>query len=439
MPRPSIPFLLAAFSLLFLTFGNLANAGETLPAAGEMDLKRLGLKGDGQTDDTAALQAAMDSAAQAGGGTIQLPAGSFLIAGSLKIPHGVALKGAGQAIQHTIPRVGTILLATGGRQKEDGPALFEMGSSSYVGGLSVHYPQQDVKKIVPYAWTFHLQGCDNTIENVTLFNSYNGIRIGPENNYRHTVRNVAGCVLRRGIWVDQCVDVGRIQDVQFHCDWWNSTIGGNWDLVYEYMWKNLEAFTFGRSDWEYVTNTFVFPANIGYRWVKTAKVYDPLREAGAANGQFCGIGADAAQNCLVVDEVQPMGLLITNGQFVAFNGDNPIGAIVQDTCSGSVRLVNCAFWGPVDQAVVSRSKSFLSLSDCYFSSGRSKPSDKALIEVSGGKLQVRGCSFATSQPSIDLLPGLKHAIITENNGEYGVVIRNQIGQKAVLSNNEPRP
>jgi len=35
------------------------------------------------------------------------------------------------------------------------------------------------------------------------------------------------------------------------------------------------------------------------------------------NGQLSGIGADATQNAVVVEAVQPMGLLITNGQFVA--------------------------------------------------------------------------------------------------------------------------
>ena len=35
------------------------------------------------------------------------------------------------------------------------------------------------------------------------------------------------------------------------------------------MWRNCEAFIFGRTDWEYVNNTFVFPVNIGYRFIET--------------------------------------------------------------------------------------------------------------------------------------------------------------------------
>ncbi len=152
--------------------------------------------------------------------------------------------------------------------------------------------------------------------------------------------------------------------------------------------------------------------------------------------QLMGIGADAAQKCIVVDQIQPMGLLITNGQFVAFNGADPIEVLIQKTCSGSVRLVNCAFWGPSMQNVVSHSQSYVSLNDCFFSSG--KQNLRALVEADNGRVQVRGCSFDTGEPSIRLRPGVKHAIITENNGSRGVEIINEVGTAAIIQNNEIR-
>jgi hypothetical protein len=342
-----------------------------------------------------------------------------------------------------------VILATRGRNSEDGPALFEMGSSSSVRGLTVYYPEQVLEDIVPYPWTFHLTGGDNTVENVTLINSYNGIQIGPEGNVRHRIRSVYGCVLRRGILVDSCSDIGRIDNVQFHCHWWSSkTVGGDFGKVREYMWKNCEAFIFGRTDWEYVTNTFVFPVNIGYRFINT-----PM---GRMNGQLCGIGADEAQRCMLVDYLQPMGILVTNGQFVATHGENPVAIEISPTCDGSVRLVNCSFWGPSDQNVISHSKSFVSLSDCYLSSGwksgftpgytvvsshwetryNKNGPELPLVEADSGKLQVRGCSFASGEPSVHLKNGLKHAIISENNGINGVSVINDIGDKAIIANNE---
>ncbi len=419
---------LAAATALVLLAASCTVGSEGKPMSeGEFGVKAFGAKVDGVTDDTAAIQAALDAAGKEGGKVV-LPAGRYLVKGSLRIPPGVSVVGSANAPQYSEPLVGTVLLATGGRDNEDAPALFEMGSSCSVSGVVIYYPEQEVKDIHPYAWTFHLQGDDNTVENVTLVNSYNGIKVGPEPNVRHRIRSVYGCALRRGILVDGCTDIGRIENVQLHGHWWwAGAVKGNADLVNDFMIKNLEAFVFGRTDWEYVTNTFVFPVKIGYRFIGT--------RLGACNGQFSGIGADYAQRCVVVDRIQPMGLLITNGQFVAFAGENPVEVEISPTCDGQVRLVNCAFWGPAVQNVVSHSKSFVSLSDCYFSSGHDSPNP--LVEADSGKLQVRGCTFADKKPSIALRKGLKHAIITENNGSHGVEIENEIGEKAILSNNEP--
>jgi len=390
----------------------------------------MGAKGDGVSDDTRIIQNALEIASRTGG-IVWLPPGKYRITSSLRMPPGVTLQGIQESPVWSEPLKGSVVLAGVGRDDEDGPALFEMGHSSAVRGVTVYYPEQRPDDIHPHSWTFHLQGNDNTVENVTLINSYNGIRVGSEGNVRHRIRSVYGCVLRRGILVDSCTDIGRIENVQFHCHWWSAKeVGGDWKPVHEFMWKNCEAFIFGRTDWEYVNNTFVYPVNIGYRFVAT--------KSGAANGHFSGIGADEAQICVKVEHIQPMGLLISNGQFVCMHGDIRTEVVVEDTCAGSVRLVNCAFWGPARQNVVSQSRSFVSLSDCYLSSqGRKQNPGLALVEADGGKLQVRGCSFGTDEPSIALRKGLQHAIVSDNNGVAGVEIISEIGEKAVLRDNEP--
>lgn len=408
------------------------------PVRGSVDVSAFGVKADGRTDDTAAIQSAMDAAARTGG-TVLLPPAKYLVAGSLRVPPGVALEGVLDSPQWSEPLTGSVILATGRRDCEDGSALFEMGTSSRVGGLTVFYPEQKKTEIRPYAWTFHLQGDDNTVENVTLINSYNAIRIGPERNGRHRIRSVTGCVLRRGIFVDNTWDIGRIENVHWHSHWWSvkhlsnygGILTGDWKPVHDFMWKNLEAFAFGRTDWEYVTNTFVCPVNVGYRFMRT--------DRGTCNGQFCGIGADDAQRCVSVEHIQRQGLLITNGQFVCIRGNERVQVVVEKTCRGSVRLVNCAFWGPAQKCVVSHSGGFVSLSNCYLEiSGLSSTGPRvALVEADGGRLQVRGCTFGSREPSIVLKEGLEHAIISENNGTYGVEVVNGIGDRAIIVNNQP--
>lgn len=54
-----------------------------------------GAKGDGTTDDRAAIQAAIDTAAGSGGGTVYLPKGTYRIGNALVLKTGVYLRGAG--------------------------------------------------------------------------------------------------------------------------------------------------------------------------------------------------------------------------------------------------------------------------------------------------------------------------------------------------------
>jgi hypothetical protein len=391
--------------------------------------KDFGAAADGVTDDTAALQKAIDEASKTGG-KVLLPAGRYLVAGSLQVKPGVSLEGVYDAPAPIEPLLGTIILATGGRDNEAAPALFEMGQYSTVRGLTVWYPEQKPEEIHPYPWTFHLVGYDNTLENVTLINSYNGIKVGSEPNVRHRIRSVYGCVLRRGLFVDGCTDIGRVENIQFHCHWWSSpATGGAWDPVFKYMVENLEAFVFGRTDWEYATNNFVFPAKIGWRFIQTEK--------GSCNGHFTGNGADACETAIQVDQIQYMGLLITGGEYVAFTGQDPVEVRIKDTCTGNVRFVNCAFWGPALHNAVVEGKGFTSFSDCYFSSDKKDAPDKPLLVVRSGRLQVNNSSFGSAQPAIELGPDVAHAIIQGNNGVKGVKILDNTGGKAILSNNEP--
>jgi hypothetical protein len=395
---------------------------------GVFPVRDFGAVADGVADDTAAIQRAIDNAAEKGG-TVYLPPGRYHVAGSLQVKPGVMLKGANAAPMSITPLTGTILLATGGRDDENAPALFEMNNAATVTGLTVFYPDQKVDDIHPYSWSVHMQGFDTTLENVTFINSYNGIKVGPEPNVRHRIRSVVGCVLRRGLLVDACTDIGRVENVQFHCHWWSDAVtGGDGEKIMKYMVANLEAFVFGRTDWEYVTNNFVFPAKIGWRFIKT--------DAGTCNGHFTANGADACETSIQVDDIQPMGLLFTGGQYVAFLGTDPAEVRIAPTCTGNVRFVNCSFWGPSSCNAILRGKGTTSFSDCYFSSWEKKAA--ALVVCEAGRLQINNSTFATPHPAdISLGPNIDHAIIQGNNGAFGVRIRDNSGGKAVIANNEP--
>jgi len=420
---------------------------------GVFNIARFGAIGDGVKDNTAAIQKAID-AASLNGGVVFVPAGRWLCKGHLVLQMGVHLAGVNQAPQSWEPQSGSILMPVEGRDREEAPAFIEMRSSTSITGVTIYYPEQTVADIRPYPWTIQIRAnpadakgvsFDSTVSNVTLINSYNGIRTGPTENGRHRILGVNGTVLRRGIYVDWVGDIGRIENVQFHSHFWaNKAFRGDWNMVFEYMQKHLEAFVFGRTDWEYVTNTFVFPAKIGYRFIETPN--------GSSNGQFSGIGADACDTAVQVDSIQPQGLLITNGEFNSHRVGRATQVIVEKGANGNVRFVNCGFWGPVDHNAVLLGEGFTSFSDCYFSNNFDAQGYSIVAEA--GKLQIQNCTFDAlakqrkpgnaylgtnyryQPPAIQLKPGVRSAIIHGNNGWNGVQIENGIGDRAIISGNE---
>lgn len=112
----------------------------TMSAAAEPDglatvtVTAFGAKADGTTDDTAAFQKALDSAADKGG-IVLAPAGTYLIAGSLVVPQGVTLRGVWEAPHHADIGKGTVIHATGGAGDENATPLISLNQSSCVKGI----------------------------------------------------------------------------------------------------------------------------------------------------------------------------------------------------------------------------------------------------------------------------------------------------------------
>ena len=74
------------------------------------DVRSFGAKGDGQANDTAAINQAIDAAAKAGGGTVEFAAGTYL-AGSIHLRSNVALHlGPGSTIEASVRREGPTIL-----------------------------------------------------------------------------------------------------------------------------------------------------------------------------------------------------------------------------------------------------------------------------------------------------------------------------------------
>lgn len=384
--------------------------------------------GDGIADDTAGIQAALDARGKTGG-EVSLPPGLYRIAGSLRVPTGVALRGSWDAPHHGAWDKGTTLAVTGGRGREDGPAAVELAESSSLQGVTMVWPEQKWDAITPYPWAIHGQGMHNDVENVTFVNAYQGIKIGIPWSELHLIRNVFGCVLRRGIFIDTTSDIGRIEDVHFNEHYWarshypGITTGGDAPVT-AYAEANLEAFIFGRTDWEYVLNTFVFGARVGYRFIHTP--------AGECNGQFLGIGADGCHVGVLVDAVQPVGIQVTNGEFTTFTGEPNAGVVTAPNAGGAAQFVNCNFWSNPGGVALLDGDTAVTFSDCHFSD----TAQTGAIVARKGRVIVRGCQFAAAGVAVVLGPDVRAAVVAENTQPGGVSVRNGIGGRAQIGLNE---
>ncbi len=416
----------------FLAFGMLACMAIGATAGNTIDVKQFGVKGDGKTDDSAAIQKALDACAANGGGIVRLPAGKYKLAMPITVPSGVMLAGEWEAPHHAQLMKGTVILAYAGRSKEDGPALVTLSPSSGIKGMTFFYPLQRIPGTKPYPWTIRGYGMHCSVIDVTLVNSYKGIDFSSEPNELHYIRNVFGCPLKIGISVDRCTDIGRIENVHFNPHYWmRAEVEGipSWQDLIKYLLDNCTAFEFGRTDWEYVLNTFSYGCKVGMRFYASKN--------GACNGNFLGCGVDWARTAVLIEQTQEPGLLFTNGEFV--------GADVADTeieiasgFTGVVQFSNCAFWGPTQQIARLSGDGFVSFSQCNFQTWDRANIGVPAIEAIKGSITIQACRFGRDLNQIKLCPDVKSATIIGNTMAGPEKIQNQSKGDVQISANVSR-
>jgi hypothetical protein len=116
----------------------------------------------------------------------------------------------------------------------------------------------------------------------------------------------------------------------------------------------------------------------------------------------------------VVEDCAPYGLLITNGEFVSFQGPDPTMVEVRETNRGSVRFVNGAFWGPCNQIARIAGTGTVGFSDCTFVEWGGEQGSRPAVQARAGTLLVRGCEFRQDRPQVELGKDVARAIIAEN-------------------------
>ena len=420
-----------------LMFGMLLSLAVGVQA-GEWDVVEAGAVGDGETDNTAAFQKALDEAGEAGGGIVNVPAGRYRIDGTLNIPGAVTLEGTFRVPPTNYGRRppdldGSVLLAYAGRGAPDGEPFIRLaGSTAALAGFIIQYPewqQTDVPPI-PYPPAVLAKHVDNVgVLDCCIVNAYEAIHF--QNAGRFLVRNVYGYPSFRGLYVDACYDIGRVEN----CHFWPFGVAYNRDDPY-CKWVNTEgvAFEFARTDWQYVTNTFCFGYGVGYKFSAS--------DNGSCNGNFLGIGADCCRRAILVEQSQPPGLLITNAELVGRWGstDSVCVEVAESAGEGKVSLNNCSFWGPIDRCVWLRSpKTQLTATGCNFCNWDNANIGSPAIQLDAGKAIIQGSTFGDGDVHVLVGSDVVSAIVMGNQASGGLTVENRAGDRTQLAANEASP
>ena len=414
----------------------------TMLYSAEYNVNKFGAVADGKKDCTASFQKAIDTAYKAGGGKVKVPSGTYMIKGTLNLRYNVTL--SGEYIAPPAPTIfdiktkeittttldknkiltGTVLLAVNGEGKENGTPFISMERNATLSGIVIYYPNQVYTKTpIAYPWTVRGSGDNISILDCLFVNPYMAVDFGTNPAGRHLIRNLYAQAIYKGIFIDKCYDVGRIENVHLWPFWSAHMLNGKSQFLDDWMLKNATAFIFSRGDWEYVSNSFAISYYQGFHFKSSAP-------DGPGNYLLSQSGADGCDIAVHVEETQGhSGISFVNSQL--------FGRILIDkTNGGPVRFTSCGLFGgqvvhdPFDKEVVSvDGHGVVTLNSCHLYAINGKTNAESYIRQNGGQLIVNSCVFMMNS-FLDPIP-----LIIEENANSTIFTSNTLWtQKKVINN-----
>ncbi|MBO5898519.1 MAG: hypothetical protein J6R04_05870 [Clostridia bacterium] len=228
----------------------------------------------GKTDSTKAIQQALDDLYARGGGTVFLPAGTYLVTNTVTVPMGCMLKGdwqdpdtvaAGKAEYGTVILAKTAVLDEKYLADRTRDPLISMTQNCAVDGLTFYYPDQKADDVVKYGYTLYCQAPSCvTINNVTLLNSYRGIGIDVHADDSHElvqIERVRMTALETGVEMYHSTEVGNSVDIRITPDYWATAGAGyackNETALRDFCRENTVAMQFNGLDDTHLSELYI--------------------------------------------------------------------------------------------------------------------------------------------------------------------------------------
>ncbi|MCL2105511.1 MAG: glycoside hydrolase family 55 protein [Oscillospiraceae bacterium] len=300
---------------------------------------------DGLADCTQIMQQALDDCYAAGGGTVFLPAGKYLVRGPIKIPAFVTLRGDWQD-PDTGNAYGTIILADVPSVDAPTPALFTVGGSSGAMGLTVYYSNQSLADPKPYPFTFYVEGTYyedlmlQSIVNCTVINGYRGLGVcvGVGGHEMMTAENFKGTFLHIGAEAYSQSDVGTWKNVSISNKYWAEAGAGlapaDRAMLDSYTKSHATGLILGDLEWTEFANLSVSGCKTGVRIVKGSRINFA--------GSMYGVNiADCVTGLLVEDIDDRWGMAVASGSIAGSR------AAIENNSGGYVKLTDVKLDGKI--------------------------------------------------------------------------------------------
>ncbi|OCT12878.1 hypothetical protein A8709_21340 [Paenibacillus pectinilyticus] len=152
------------------------------------------------TDNTTAIQNALNAASTAGGGTVFVPAGYWMVKGQLTIPTGVELRGVAESSSMGDNK-GSTLFSYANQNNPSGTPFITMNAASGLRGIMVYYPDMGTSRTMTYPYTVKGNGNGIWIRDVRLVNSWNGIDFASVRSDNFEFSGISGNVRNIGTFV----------------------------------------------------------------------------------------------------------------------------------------------------------------------------------------------------------------------------------------------
>lgn len=274
-------------------------------------MNSFGAKGDGHTDDTAAILSAIKAASSAGGGSVVFGVARYFTTGTLTVPQGVVLCGAIEGpfdVAGVNPATSTVaptLLIT----NTSGPFITLQGIGAGVTDLLFHYPNQvsssaSAPNVYPY--TIMVTAPGTKVARSTVTNAYNflDIEVG-----RTAAQDLFIGAFNTGVNIDHTFDRVTLRNL-FNQVFWDVLENAQYPRPIDtWVLSHGTGLVVGRMDSLEIHDFFVFSRFTGMLLTDSP---DKTQNPPCGYGAGSDIDLDTVQYGIVVTATNTPGFKFTN-------------------------------------------------------------------------------------------------------------------------------